>query len=639
MPPHRATSAAPYYKIGELSERTGLTVRALHHYDRIGLLSPTLRSDGGARRYGQADLIRLHRIQTLKEFGYGLADIRSTLDQEGDAPQQLLERQIAHLEQQASKAQALSRRLRQLQRMLAVGTVTGAADWLDLLEMMNMYHQNLNADELKTLIRPGPEALQQRNHQWEELIAEVNLAMQHKLDTASPEVNALAWRWVRLVIAMTDNDPALAGKLRAMHLREPRAQAILGITPAMYAWIAEAIAEARSGLYARHMSPEQAAEVRRRQLATPLDAWPNLMAQWREKMDQGVPVSDPEVQILVQRWQQQWRDSSCGDDPVLQARVYEACQQEPDLRLGVGVDEALMAYVQKAIMLNHPMRRTANAATPKPSALSVALQRAAHQLLEQPPVLDDPLALRIIGAQEAAQLRAELSHYQDSLPRHLRTSVVLRSRVADDAWAAAAARGVRQFVVLGAGLDTAAWRHPQTGHVWEVDLPSTQAWKRDCLRAADLTPPSNLRFVPVDFETSSLAAELAQAGFDRSQPAFFCWLGVSMYLELAAIEDTLRYIASCGPGSAVVFDYAAPLHTLNPMARKAVQLMSEHLAQRGEPWKTYFETAALIEKLQGLGFAQIHSWGPEALNQRYLQGRADGFQVAPGAARLVYACR
>src|SRR5437899_7226074 len=147
-------------KIGDLAKKAGLSVRALHHYDAIGLLSPSQRTDGGARLYGCDDLIRLHRIEALKQLGCSLPDIKASLDSASSAPLDILQRQIAALTAQAQRAERLSRHLQHLLQLIAAGGETAADDWLNTLELMNMYQKHLSDDDLTTLLRPGTGAVQ-----------------------------------------------------------------------------------------------------------------------------------------------------------------------------------------------------------------------------------------------------------------------------------------------------------------------------------------------------------------------------------------------------------------------------------------------------------------------------------------------
>src|ERR1700678_242729 len=164
------------------------------------------------------------------------------------------------------------------------------------------------------------------------------------------------------------------------------------------------------------------------------------------------------------------------------------------------------------------------------TAHRVAIRRAAHQLLDHPKVLDDPLALRIIGRDAAEELQSNPKE-DHTFSRAFRAFMAVRSRYAEDELARAVAQGVSQYVVLGAGLDTFAYRNSHPGlRVFEVDHPATQAWKREQLEAAEIPLPSSLAFVPVDFERRSLEAGIKESGFDVNAPAFFSWLGVTPYL-------------------------------------------------------------------------------------------------------------
>lgn len=268
---------------------------------------------------------------------------------------------------------------------------------------------------------------------------------------------------------------------------------------------------------------------------------------------------------------------------------------------------------------------------PSTTALRVALSRAAHQTLDHPKVLDDPVALQIVGAQTPAQAAARNASESGTLPRYLRASVVARSRFAEDELALAVRRGVRQYVVLGAGMDTFAYRNPHRQlRVFEVDHPSSQASKREQLGRAGIPLPEALTFVPVDLESQTLAQALHLAGFKADAPAFFSWLGVTMYLEPSTVMATLQSIAGAPTGSQVVFDYVIPVEH-HPLLRRIVyRLMLARLAALGEPWKSFFDPGSLHRELTALGFPHLEDLGQNAINARYFAGRADGLQVGPG---------
>jgi methyltransferase (TIGR00027 family) len=269
------------------------------------------------------------------------------------------------------------------------------------------------------------------------------------------------------------------------------------------------------------------------------------------------------------------------------------------------------------------------------TARRVAIRRAAHQLLDDPKVLDDPLALRIIGAEAAEALRSS-PRESHGFSRAFRAFMAARSRYAEDQLAQAVAHGVKQCVVLGAGLDTFACRNPHSGlRVFEVDHPATQAWKRDQLQAGGITIPSTLTFVPLDFEQQTLADGLRQAGFRESEPVFFSWLGVTPYLTHAAFRATLSFIAKMPPGSGVVFDFTIDRKLLNPGQRIAAEALARRVAEAGEPFQLFFDPANLQEVLKGLGFRRTEFLEREQLNARYFNNRTDGLRVRGGLGHLM----
>lgn len=275
---------------------------------------------------------------------------------------------------------------------------------------------------------------------------------------------------------------------------------------------------------------------------------------------------------------------------------------------------------------------------PSRTAQGTANLRAAHQLVDQPRIFDDPLALRIIGTKWEAAVRARAG--QGGMAS-FRPFVAVRSRYAEDELARAVERGIRQYVLLGAGLDTFAYRTPYPGsrlRVFEVDHPATQVWKRERLQEAGIAVPESVTFAAIDFEKQTLAAGLRQAGFDARAPAFFSMLGVVVYLTRDAVMDTLKFVASLPSGTEIVFDYAIPASTLSESNRAIHDDALRRVAAGGEPWLTYFEPAMLAGELKGLGFTQVEDLGPDELHERYFKGRADGLRLN-GMARLVKAGR
>lgn len=273
---------------------------------------------------------------------------------------------------------------------------------------------------------------------------------------------------------------------------------------------------------------------------------------------------------------------------------------------------------------------------PSRTAHRVALRRAAHQVWDHPRVLDDPVALKIIGTDEAARL-AHSRPADPPLERYLRAFLVARSRYAEDQLAQAVRRGARQYVILGAGLDTFAYRNPFSDlRVFEVDHPATQAWKRERLRLANISLPDSLTFVPVDFERETLAHGLDLAGFIANRPAFFSWLGVTPYLATETVLATLRWLISICSTNGVVFDYAVPRSSLDPSYWPAFDALASRVAAAGEPFVGFFDPKELARELRKMGFAQIEDLGADDINARYFRQRSDGLQTS-GAGRLMTA--
>ena len=254
---------------------------------------------------------------------------------------------------------------------------------------------------------------------------------------------------------------------------------------------------------------------------------------------------------------------------------------------------------------------------PSRTALGAAIYRAAHQTLEGGRIFSDPLARTVLGPEADALISAFSA---DPAQRQMRVFMAARSRFAEDCLERAVSRGVRQVVILGAGLDTFALRNPHAAlglRVFEVDHPSTQAWKRTRLQEVNLAIPAMLTFAPMDFTRQDLAHELAVAGFQANEPAFFCWLGVVPYLQREAISSILALIASL-PGGEVVFDYSEPLENYSLDQRANVAALAALTASVGEPWLSLFDPAELARELRQHGFNELEDIGRDDIAVRYL---------------------
>jgi len=269
--------------------------------------------------------------------------------------------------------------------------------------------------------------------------------------------------------------------------------------------------------------------------------------------------------------------------------------------------------------------------------MRVALRRAAHQLFDSPKVLEDPLAVRIVGREAAASLSG-LTDRLSPPARYMRAFMAVRARYAEDELALAVRRGVTQLVILGAGLDTFAYRNPFPNlRVFEVDHPATQEWKRQRLHTENIAIPDSVTYAAVDFDSQTLADGLRAANFQSGQPAFFSWLGVTMYLDNQTVLDTLRFIHTMHAANGVVFDYTVPRHLLNTMGKLVFDAITRRVAAAGEPFRSFFVPAELDAALQQIGYRHVEDMDSPAINARYFADRTDNLKVAGAMGRLCHA--
>lgn len=277
------------------------------------------------------------------------------------------------------------------------------------------------------------------------------------------------------------------------------------------------------------------------------------------------------------------------------------------------------------------------AARPSRTALRVAMRRAAHQLYDaRPLIFEDPVAVSILGKEYLPEV--ERTQFKLHKPHSvaLRAFLVARSRYAEDLLAHAVANGISQYVLLGAGLDTFAHRNPYPHlHVFEVDHPATQQWKREQLAANNIATPASITYVPVDFEHQQLATQLAAAGHDASLTTFFAWLGVVPYLTQKAFRSTLALIASSPTGSGVVMDYGQPRAALPFLEQLAHDSLASRVQLAGEPFQLFFTPSEMAGELAA--FRSIEDLGSKELNTRYFANRTDNLRLFGSAGRIVSA--
>jgi len=260
--------------------------------------------------------------------------------------------------------------------------------------------------------------------------------------------------------------------------------------------------------------------------------------------------------------------------------------------------------------------------------LNVAKDRAAHQIVDDPKIFEDPLALRIIGAEAESRLRLSFAKFQKAEESAFRAAVAVRNRYAEDELARSIQRGVRQYVILGAGLDTFAYRNPFPNlRVFEVDHPATQAWKRSCLEKAAIPIPATVSYVAVDFERERLADALRKSGFNSEELALVSFIGVVRYLRRETLLGVLSSIvSSMRAESEVVFDFAPPSQ-LERLRELAEEVIVNRRSRNSRFRPTYLDVAPLTRDLKRIGFADVQFVAPKEINARYCKNRTDGLLI------------
>jgi methyltransferase (TIGR00027 family) len=266
---------------------------------------------------------------------------------------------------------------------------------------------------------------------------------------------------------------------------------------------------------------------------------------------------------------------------------------------------------------------------PSRTAFAAAGHRALHQIADKPVLFEDSHAFPILGPAPAEAPGPEQLVEHAGKTASMRSLIVARSLMAEETLAKAVAQGVDQYVLLGAGLDTFAYRNPFPDiRVFEVDYEATGRWKQEQLKAAGIAIPANVTYAAVNFEKETLAHGLERAGFDLTKPAVFAWLGVIPYLTREAIETTLCAVAALPAGTEIIFDYGEPRETLPPAVQAYMRERMERLAAIGEPWISFFAPDDMAKMLKACGFSEIEDLSGREINARWYANREDGLGTA-----------
>jgi DNA-binding transcriptional MerR regulator len=341
-------------KVGELARRTGLTVRTLHHYDDIGLLRPSARSESDYRLYNQADVGRLHAIQALRHLGLSLADIGTMLDRDGEGLSETISRQVRALGHEIAQATELRARLQVLQERLDSGSAPDMGDWLSTLSLMTTYSKYFSASEIKRILdnRKAQSAL------WEALIAEVRSAIQQGWTADAQPTQVLALRWMNLTLSMMGDDFELIERWGQMYNAEPKGQFKNGPGPEVVAFIMRAIG-LRMEAMQRHLTQAEIHTLR-----TIPDAAVQSLSQQAHALQ--ASHADPKGELAIQfvaQWQQVMLDL-CGGDVAMLHKFIGTYYAEPILQTATVFDDTTMHYLQRALVaqshsLAPPLKKSA----------------------------------------------------------------------------------------------------------------------------------------------------------------------------------------------------------------------------------------------------------------------------------------
>ncbi|HVR52067.1 MAG TPA: MerR family transcriptional regulator [Pseudorhodoferax sp.] len=326
-------------KVGELARRTGLTVRTLHHYDEIGLLKPSGRSDSGYRLYSQDDVQRLHSIVGLRQMGLALTDIEALMADRGMAPEHLIATQIRALDQQIAQASELRARLGLLRDRLGADLPPDMGHWLDTLALMNTYGKYFSVAELKHIFQNWNRI----EADWLAIKVQVRAAMDRQLPPEAPQVQALAYRWMGLVLHWMDGDMALLERWGHMFRSEPSTHGRNHAPQTDMNAYMEAAIKLRVALLEKNLSHDELGRIGH----VPYAEWTALEQRVQQLLDQGVPAAHADALAAAQCWNG-LLDRLARNDPVLRGKLLTASAQEPLLRAGSPLSEAARRYLLQA---------------------------------------------------------------------------------------------------------------------------------------------------------------------------------------------------------------------------------------------------------------------------------------------------
>ncbi|MFZ6742724.1 MerR family transcriptional regulator [Undibacterium sp. JH2W] len=343
-------------KIGELASRTGLTIRTLHHYDKIGLLKPSVRSEAGYRLYNRSDIKRLHHIQALRRLDLSLAEVGDVINGAGNDLHYVIDEQISGLDQQIAQSMELRDRLQQLSGLLKAKSEPNLEYWLSTLEMMSLIGKYFSREEILHMRELELQAKSKLETHMSPLIQAARSLLDQKTSPLDPAAKQLAREWV-LAMSQIMPDPRLLSKFTLMHRKEPSLQSLSGVDDEMMDFITQASVEVRYDIYRKHLSEDEL-QYFRHSFFKNAESWTRIFSEVRQKMALNLSPEHPDVQVILIKWRTLFMDAWGNHLPTM-LKVRSIHEKEPELSIGGGLTPSIIAYARQGMAIlekNYPLK-------------------------------------------------------------------------------------------------------------------------------------------------------------------------------------------------------------------------------------------------------------------------------------------
>lgn len=333
-------------KVGQLAKQVCLSVRTLHHYDEIGLLSPSVRTEAGHRLYNTKDISRLHRIQALKQLGLSLPQIAGIIQDNTKPLSEIIAQQIAHLERELEQAEKLKAKLMSLQKNVLEDEPDMTA-WLDTLALLNVYEKYLTAEEIEELNNHAMSVKHEIDHDWPEMVKKLQAFMDQKMPANSEAVSTFIVRWTEMLDRLVGHNPHLLLKVHSMS-NETEMQIQRGVSPAMMVYLGEAMSALHHKIFAKYLSSEQMQRLEKNRQKNK-EEWPPLIAAIRERIHAGATPESEEIKPLAIKWKALFELTATGGDSDIEEKLRLAYEREPLLLQGTGLDRDFLQFIRAAM--------------------------------------------------------------------------------------------------------------------------------------------------------------------------------------------------------------------------------------------------------------------------------------------------